>query len=244
MAAAICGWRRISLVIDIELELASRLLQGVHLQPDIGTGAIAYDPELLQTGNGLSQQRKSFAGKIGLSIRQACDIPAGMRETADQSSTHRISSRGKDDRDRFGCLLGGGDCRRPRSDDDVHAAVDKVLGYFFKAIRLAVRPAIVDLQIVPADPALVAQLLLKRRNELAPGRMFGRAEKADGCRSFPTLVFDDIHALSLIAPPKIAPSKTGSSERAASRKPNCSTITKVCRGRPFVKVLQSAIPPQ
>jgi hypothetical protein len=106
----------------------------------------------VQAGNSLSQQPKSLAGKIGLPVRQACDIPAGMREAADQSSARRISSCGKDDRGCFGCLLGGGDRRLSGSHDDVHVAVDKILGYFFKAIRLAVRPAIVDLQIVPADP--------------------------------------------------------------------------------------------
>src|ERR1051326_8855846 len=173
-----------------DAQLAGRFLRRLHLQPDIFAGAIADDRQLAQFRHGLVQQLEPLAGQIGLAVRQAGDVAAWTREAAHEPGSHRIPGGGKYYRDRFGRLLGGGHRGGAGGDDDVDAAIDELLRYFAETVRLAVRPAIIDVQIMAVDPTQLAQALHKRPNELAPGRMFGGAQKADGGLPLPTLLFD------------------------------------------------------
>jgi hypothetical protein len=88
----------------------------------------------------------------------ARDVAARSVETADEADCARICSDDEDDRDRFGCGLGGERRRRGAyAGDHVHLAGDKIGCQRRKTRVVALRPAILGGHVPPFDKAALVE---------------------------------------------------------------------------------------
>ena len=117
--------------------------------------------------------------QIGLQVRKPGHIAARSRQATDQPSPYRVSSCGKDDRDRRSHLFNGDNRRGPCSDDDIDLLLSKLVRKLGIAIVASSPPAKFDRDIAPIDPVELAQPILKRGNVRAPDCRRGCAEEAD-----------------------------------------------------------------
>ena len=85
-----------------------------------------------------------------------------------------------DDRD-DGCrLFGGDDCWGSRRNNEIDFEPDEFGRDLGEALVAALRPAILDCEVVTLDPTELAQPLHKRGDPLDLNQRRGRAQKPDG----------------------------------------------------------------
>ena len=73
-----------------EAEHACCGLDLAHLQHDEGIADIAQYSQPAKTGDNLSQEFKSLAGKLGRLLRQSSDVAAWSRQACDEAVTERV----------------------------------------------------------------------------------------------------------------------------------------------------------
>jgi len=85
------------------------------------------------------------------------DVAAGSAQAVDQPGLDRIAREDHDDRDGLRRGLRGQRGRARGRDDHVHLEPDQIGGEGGQPLDVALGPAVLDLQVLPIDPAELAQ---------------------------------------------------------------------------------------
>ena len=172
---------------DLEAQRTGRSLNLVQFQHNGGIADIGDNRQAAETGNNLAQELEFLAPSIRYEIRQTGNVAARSRQTRNQAGADRVRHRREHDRD-DGCrLLGGERHWRGHCDDDIDLEPHELGRDLGVTLAAALRPAIIDCEVVTLDPTEFAQSLHKSGGPRALDRGRVRTEVPHG-RQLPRLL--------------------------------------------------------
>src|SRR5262249_51149590 len=141
----------------LQAERADRRLDLVVLQDGAGIDDIGQDRQPAETGKNLAQEFKAFACEIGKQDRKAGDVATWSRKVVDNADADWVSYTCEDDWNARCSLLyrqGRSGCR---GRNDIHLEPDELSRNLGEALAASCRPAILNGDVAPLDPAEFAQ---------------------------------------------------------------------------------------
>jgi len=103
-----------------------------------------------------------------------------LRKARNETGADRIARPRKHDRDDRCCLFRRKDRHGSQRDNEIDLEPDEFGRDLGETLVAALRPAILDCEVVTLDPTELAQPLHKRGDPLALNQRRGRAQKPDG----------------------------------------------------------------
>ena len=110
----------------------------------------------------LLQQLDAFPGQFRCEGAEPGDVAAGVREARHDADVERLGDCRHDDRDHFRHCFGRFGGRRSSRDDQVHRQVNQLGREIEEPLRLPIRGAVLDAQILPFDVPTLAKTAQQR----------------------------------------------------------------------------------